>query len=62
MAIPATASAANRIRHRPYRWGGGHRQWNSPGYDCSGSVGYVLHFAGLLEYPLGLEAAIPLAS
>ena len=44
--------AANRIRHRPYRWGGGHRDWNARGYDCSGSVSYVLHAAGLLESPL----------
>ena len=44
--------AANHIRRRPYRWGGGHRNWNSRGYDCSGSVSYVLHAAGLLDYPL----------
>jgi hypothetical protein len=41
--------AANRIRHRPYRWGGGHRDWGSRGYDCSGSVSYVMHAPGLLE-------------
>ena len=51
-AVKAMIEAANRIRHRPYRWGGGHRSWNSPGYDCSGSVSYVLHAAGLLESPL----------
>jgi cell wall-associated NlpC family hydrolase len=51
-SVKATIEAANRIRHRPYRWGGGHRSWNSPGYDCSGSVSYVLHAAGLLESPL----------
>jgi hypothetical protein len=44
--------AANRIRHRPYHWGGGHRRWNSRGYDCSGSVSYVMHAAGLLDWPL----------
>jgi hypothetical protein len=44
--------AGNDIRHKPYRWGGGHRRWNSRGYDCSGSVSYVLHKAGLLDYPL----------
>jgi hypothetical protein len=44
--------AGNRIRHKPYRWGGGHRRWRSKGYDCSGSVSYVLHRAGLLDYPL----------
>ena len=51
-AVKAMIEAANRIRHRPYRWGGGHRDWNSRGYDCSGSVSYVMHAAGLLEYPL----------
>lgn len=44
--------AANHIRRRPYRWGGGHRNWNSRGYDCSGSVSYVMHAADLLDWPL----------
>jgi hypothetical protein len=51
-SVKAMIEAANRIRHRPYHWGGGHRQWNSAGYDCSGAVSYVMHAAGLLEYPL----------
>ena len=51
-AVKAMIDAANQIRHRPYRWGGGHRTWASRGYDCSGSVSYVLHAAGLLDYPL----------
>jgi cell wall-associated NlpC family hydrolase len=51
-AVVAMIEAANRIRHRPYHWGGGHRRWNSAGYDCSGSVSYVMHAAGLLESPL----------
>jgi hypothetical protein len=51
-AVEAMIEAANRIRHRPYVWGGGHRSWNSRGYDCSGSVSYVMHAAGLLESPL----------
>jgi hypothetical protein len=51
-AVKAMIEAANRIRHRPYRWGGGHREWRSRGYDCSGSVSYVMHAAGLLESPL----------
>ncbi|HEX5526247.1 MAG TPA: hypothetical protein VFX44_03490 [Solirubrobacterales bacterium] len=42
-------AAANRIRHRPYVWGGGHASWSSRGYDCSGAVGYALHGAGLLD-------------
>lgn len=51
-AVKAMIEAANRIHHRPYVWGGGHRDWNSRGYDCSGSVSYVMHAAGLLESPL----------
>ncbi len=51
-SVKAMIEAANRIRHRPYRWGGGHRSWRSRGYDCSGSVSYVLHVGGLLESPL----------
>jgi hypothetical protein len=51
-AVKEMIEAANRIRHRPYHWGGGHRSWNAPGYDCSGSVSYVMHAAGLLDWPL----------
>jgi hypothetical protein len=51
-AVKEMIEAANRIRHRPYHWGGGHRDWNAAGYDCSGSVSYVMHAAGLLDYPL----------
>src|ERR1700742_2437392 len=51
-AVKAMIEAGNRIRHRPYHWGGGHRDWNAAGYDCSGSVSYVLHAAGMLEWPL----------
>jgi hypothetical protein len=51
-AVKKMIRAANHIRRRPYVWGGGHRSWNSRGYDCSGSVSYVLHAAGLLDYAL----------
>ncbi len=51
-AVKAMIEAGNRIHNRPYRWGGGHRGWSSRGYDCSGSVSYVMHAAGLLEAPL----------
>lgn len=51
-AVKAMIEAANRIRHHPYRWGGGHRGWRSAGYDCSGSVSYVMHAAGLLDWAL----------
>ena len=44
--------AANRIAEADYRYGGGHRDFNDTGYDCSGSVSYALHGAGLLASPL----------
>ncbi len=40
--------AGNRIRSKPYVWGGGHASWRARGYDCSGSVSYALHGAGLV--------------
>ena len=44
-------TAANRIAAFPYRWGGGHRTFHDSGYDCSGSVSYVLHATGQLGRP-----------
>ncbi|HEY5429519.1 MAG TPA: hypothetical protein VIK04_10410 [Solirubrobacteraceae bacterium] len=41
--------AGNVIRTKPYIYGGGHGRWKDAGYDCSGSVSYVLHAAGLLR-------------
>jgi cell wall-associated NlpC family hydrolase len=51
-AVKQVIAAANRIRATPYIWGGGHTRWWDKGYDCSGSVSYALHGAGLLEAPL----------
>jgi hypothetical protein len=45
-------NAANRIRLKPYVYGGGHRSFKAKGYDCSGAVSYVLHAAGLLKRPM----------
>jgi peptidoglycan hydrolase-like protein with peptidoglycan-binding domain len=45
-------AAANRIQSKPYKYGGGHGQWNDSGYDCSGSVSYALHGGGLLSSAL----------
>jgi hypothetical protein len=41
--------AGDRIRLKPYAVGGGHGRWNDVAYDCSGSVSYVMHAAGLLK-------------
>src|SRR3954447_27020919 len=45
-------TAANRIATLPYRYGGGHKSFDDRAYDCSGSVSYALHGAGLLDYTL----------
>jgi len=47
-AVVAVVAAGNRIASTPYKWGGGHPTWDDTGYDCSGSVSYALHGAGLL--------------
>jgi cell wall-associated NlpC family hydrolase len=44
--------AINRIVGRRYKWGGGHASFADDGYDCSGTVSYALHSAGLLDAPL----------
>ena len=51
-AIAAIIQAGNVIAHMPYRYGGGHQNWQDTGYDCSGSVSYALHGAGLVDTPL----------
>jgi cell wall-associated NlpC family hydrolase len=48
--------AGNEISRKPYKYGGGHRRWRDSGYDCSGSVSYALHGAGLLDSPLDSSA------
>jgi cell wall-associated NlpC family hydrolase len=50
--IKAIIAAGNKIASKPYKYGGGHGRWRDSGYDCSGSVSYVLHAAGLLDTPL----------
>jgi Putative peptidoglycan binding domain len=51
-AVWRVISAANRIATKPYKYGGGHGRYHDSGYDCSGSVSFALHFAGLLRTPL----------
>jgi peptidoglycan hydrolase-like protein with peptidoglycan-binding domain len=50
--IQRAIAAGDRIATLPYRYGGGHGSFIDSGYDCSGSVSYVLHGAGLLSSPL----------
>jgi hypothetical protein len=51
-AIKSMIDAGNVIARSPYVWGGGHGKWLDKGYDCSGSVSFVLASAGLLSAPL----------
>jgi cell wall-associated NlpC family hydrolase len=50
--VQAIIAAGNAIATKPYKYGGGHGRWNDTGYDCSGSVSYALHGAGLLDTAL----------
>jgi peptidoglycan hydrolase-like protein with peptidoglycan-binding domain len=57
--VQTMVSAANSILDTSYCVGGGHGTWTSSCYDCSGSVSFVLHAAGLLsqsEDSTGLES------
>ena len=53
--VQRAIAAANRIvKNKPYCYGGGHADWDSRCYDCSGSVSYALgdRGAGVLEAPM----------
>jgi hypothetical protein len=43
---------ANRIRNKPYIYGGGHGRWWDRGYDCSGAVSYALRGGSFLASPM----------
>lgn len=48
-AVKRAIAAGNRLQGKPYKWGGGHARENDSGYDCSGTVSYVLREAGLMR-------------
>jgi cell wall-associated NlpC family hydrolase len=50
-AIQQIIWAGDQIIGLPYIFGGGHASFTSPGYDCSGTVSFALHGAGLLLTP-----------
>ena len=45
-------AAGNAIASKPYKYGGGHGRWKDTGYDCSGSMSYAFHGAGMLDTAL----------
>lgn len=51
MSVKRVIWAGDELIGKPYVWGGGHGSWQAPGYDCSGSVSYALHAAGLVASP-----------
>jgi hypothetical protein len=51
VAVQEIIWAANQIIGLPYIYGGGHASFESPGYDCSGTVSFALHGAALLATP-----------
>lgn len=48
-AVKRAIAAGNSLQHKPYKWGGGHARLIDSGYDCSGTVSYVLNHAGLMH-------------
>lgn len=52
LSVKRAIWAANQLRTKPYRYGGGHRSFNDSGYDCSATVSYALAGAGLVSVPL----------
>jgi cell wall-associated NlpC family hydrolase len=50
-AVQAIIWAGNELIGLPYVYGGGHASWIDAGYDCSGTVSFALHGAGLLTAP-----------
>ncbi len=51
-AVKRVIAAANKIRTKPYVYGGGHARWWDRGYDCSGAVSFALRGAGLIDTPM----------
>jgi hypothetical protein len=51
-AVKKVIAAANKIRTKPYIYGGGHGRWWDRGYDCSGAVSYALHGGNMITSPM----------
>jgi cell wall-associated NlpC family hydrolase len=50
--VKRVIAAANKIRTKPYVYGGGHARWWDSGYDCSGAVSFALRGANLIDTPM----------
>jgi hypothetical protein len=51
-AVKLAIWAGNQLCSKPYCYGGGHRSFSDVGYDCSGTISYVLGAAGLISSPM----------
>lgn len=52
LSVKRAIWAANQLRTKPYRYGGGHKTFHDNAYDCSGTVSYALGGAGLVSVPM----------
>lgn len=52
IAVKRAIWAANQLRTKPYRYGGGHKTFHDSAYDCSGTISYALAGAGLVSIPM----------
>lgn len=52
LAVRKAIWATNYLVGRPYVWGGGHGTFYERGYDCSGSISFLLYHAGVLAQPM----------
>ena len=52
MSVKRAIWAANQLRTKPYRYGGGHKTFHDNAYDCSGTISYALAGAGLVSIPM----------
>ena len=50
-AVKRAIWATNYLTKKPYVWGGGHGSFYEDGYDCSGTVSFLLKHAGKLSQP-----------
>ena len=50
--VKSVIAWANKIRNKPYVYGGGHSSRKSRGYDCSGSVSYALRGGRFIGSPM----------
>ena len=51
LAVKNAIWAVNTIIRKPYRWGGGHSTFFDVGYDCSGTVSFLLFNARAIAAP-----------